>query len=133
MTWPSPLTVVQRTRHGVRDVQTDDAIAQIQRYVARRAVDGAEQARYSGGSLHQVVVHGLAGIGAAGAVAHRGAVHDVGIEGLDVLVVQAQPPQTLGPDIRDENVGVARQCEGAGVALRRFQIQYDAALIPVGL
>jgi hypothetical protein len=52
--------MIERSGHRIGDIKTDRSVADIDRGVARRAVDGPEQTRHARRGLHQVVIDGLA-------------------------------------------------------------------------
>jgi hypothetical protein len=114
-------------------IEADCAVADVDRRVARRAVDRAEQPGDARGRLHEVVIDGLSGIWPALAVADGGAIDDAGIAAAHGLVVEAEALQALRPHVRDQNIGARGECERRLPALGRFQIERDAALVAVGL
>jgi hypothetical protein len=83
--------------------------------------------------LHQVVIHGAAGIGAAAAVADGGAVDQRGVALPQAFVVEAEALQALRPHVGDQHIRLAGKGERGLLAGRRLQIQHDAALVAVGL
>ena len=85
--------------HGFEHRHFDFLALDIDRRIARRAVDLAEQAGDAGRGLHQIVIDRLAGRGAAAAIADRRTKDQVGVDGAQRRVVEAQPLQSLRPHI----------------------------------
>ena len=125
--------MVQCAADRVRNVEANDAIADIDRRVARRSVHRAEQPGDAGRRLHEVVVHGLARLRPFAAITNGKAVNDPTVAGSDAIIVQAEPGQTLRAHIRHQHVRAICQLDYGLLALRRFKIKHDAALVAVRL
>jgi hypothetical protein len=125
--------VIKGADDCVGDIESHHAIAEVDRCITRCTVDGSKEAGNTRGRLHQVVVHRLAGVGTAGAVADGGAVDDAGIDGANVFIVQAEPLHSLGAHIADQHVGLLGERKGVRLALGRFEVEHDTAFIAVGL
>ena len=126
------VAVAQRREDGVDGKQTDDAVGDRQRHVARRPIAGfGEQRRNATSALDQIVVSRPRRIRPVLPIAEHAGVNDRGIAGGDVLVGKAETRHRLRPHIIDEHVGIRRQAQQHVAAGRLLEIERDAPFVAV--
>jgi hypothetical protein len=107
--------------------------------IDRRHADRARAARRLPGDRHhaeqrlrQQVLPGPLGVGAVGAVAGRRGVDQRGIAALERLIAEAELLHHAGPKVLRHHVGALGKPQRDVAPLRRFKIEREVALIPVG-
>lgn len=126
-----PLTAEQGRQHRLRGVhashQIDHGHPELQRRRARFAIDG-HQAGF--GLDHQVVARAL-GFGRAAVVAGHAAVDQIGLDGLELFVTDAQLFGTTMLEVVDHHVKLRQQVVDQLHPFRGLQIQGDGPLVAV--
>jgi hypothetical protein len=126
-----PLAAEQRGQHGLGGVHAGHHVhhghAELQRGHACIAVQ-RHQARFA---LDDQVVPRALGLGAAGVVTGDGAVNQVGLEGLELFVTQAQLLGPTGFEVVDDHVELRQQLLHDAQRLGALQVQRDGPLVAV--
>jgi hypothetical protein len=104
--------------HGHAELQRGHAGITIQRHQARFALDDQ-------------VVPGALGLGATGVVTGDGAVNQVGLEGFELFVAQAQLFGATGLEVVDDHVELREQLLHDAQRLGALQVQRDGPLVAV--
>ncbi len=128
---PRSAALEQRRQHGLAGVHAGHQVhhgdTELQRRRARLAVERHE----AGLALDHQVVAGALGLGAAGVVAGHGAVDEVGLEGLELLVAQAQLLGAAGLEVVDHHVALRQQLVDDLQPLGTLQVEGDGPLVAV--
>ncbi len=125
------LTVQQCRQHpferGIGRHRVDKILARGTRRfaIAPNAEHGAAH------GLQQQVLPGSRGIGPRLTVARHRDINQLRVDRLERVVVDTQTRGDTGPVILQKHIGRAHEIEQHGLALRRFQIDGKAALVPV--
>ncbi|MNQ68974.1 hypothetical protein D3C85_835470 [compost metagenome] len=130
----SALPVVERGAYRAHGAHADDAVGHRQRHVARHVGAGLHgQGRQRHGTLDQVVVCRLGGVGAALAVTVDADVDDLWVDRSYRRIVQLQSGHGLRADVVDQHVDVGGQFQQCLAALGLLEVKDDTALVAVGL
>ncbi len=121
----------KRGQHGLRGVHAGHHVhrghAKLQRRLAGFTVDGHEPRL---GLDHQVVARPL-GFGARAVVARHRAIDQIRLDGLELLVAQAQFLGATGLEVLDHHVALRQQAVDDLHAFGRLQIHRDGPLVAV--
>lgn len=114
--------------------EADDAVDQRVGYIARGAVTGLRhQGGKRGGSLDQIVISGLGGIGPVLAKAEHTGIDEARVDRVDDVIAELKPRHRLRTDVVDENVGIPHQPQHGITPRRLLQIEADRTLAAVGV
>ncbi len=121
----------QRRQHGLGRVHAGHHVhhghAELERVLAGFAVDGHEP----GLALDHQVVAGAFGLGACAVVAGHRAVNQVGLEGLELGIAQAQFVGTAGLEVLNHHIELRQQVMDQLLPFRRLQVHRDGPLVAV--
>ena len=121
----------QRGEHGVDDVERAGLIGGDCGMIGGRAVAAMCETGEAGAALDDVVVRGLAGIGAVAAVAERATVDQSRIERVHGLPREAEAVECILAHVVDQHVARLHEAPQDLLALLLLEVERDRVLVAV--